>query len=165
MPMRKVLTVLGAVTLTIAMACAVLAATSTEGSHDYTINHQNFTWRSSDVSTSKTKFHQLRLNPSVPGASQFIIARGPISATFSGTFQGGPASLVVKDGTHRFHPGAALFGKGSSSYTFVTGGRRRPGCHYITVSWRSTTGRPVTLTNADLVVTYHHKTSTAVTTC
>ncbi|MEA2462247.1 MAG: hypothetical protein QOH90_2424 [Actinomycetota bacterium] len=163
--MKKILLMAGAAGLTIVMAVAVLAASNSEGGHDYTINHQSFRWRTSNATTSDTDFNQLKLNPSVPGAAQFIVARGPISATFSGTFKGGAVDVIVKDGTHRFQPGVAHFGKGSSSYTFVTGGRRKSGCHYITVQWRSRAGQQVTLTGADLVVDYHHKTGSDVVTC
>lgn len=137
-----------------------LASATSAGSQTYKIDHQQFQWRKDRVATTSTKFHNLKL-ASTPGAAQFIIARGPISAVFSGTFKGGPVEIRVTDVGRKFHPSTALFRPPaeptSFSYSFVSHGSSKSRCHYVGVKWRSVTGAKVTMTSGDLIVTYREK--------
>src|SRR5438105_2489723 len=60
----------------------------------------------------------------VPGLSLEVSNRGPVTATFSGEFSGGPVEIRVQEGKHILAPGAARVDKSvtdSASFTYVAG--------------------------------------------
>jgi hypothetical protein len=158
--MKKLVAIILVIAATGAVAGYSLAAATGAGSQTYKADNQQFQWRKHRITTSSAKFHNLKIASS-PGAAQFIVAKGPISATFSGTFKGGPVQVRVVDLQRNFHPGAATFRPGSEassfSYSFVSHGSAKARCHYVGVEWRALTGAPVTFKSGDLVVDYHQK--------
>lgn len=158
--MKKFLATMLVIAATGAVAGYSLTGATNAGSQTYKVDHQHFQWRRHEVTTTSTKFHNLKIASS-PRAALFIVAKGPIAATFSGTFKGGPVQVRVVDLRHNFHPGAATFRPGSQassfSYSFVSHGSAKAGCHYVGVEWRSPTGARVTFKSGDLVVDYHEK--------
>ena len=117
---------------------------------------QAFVAREEALLTSSTEFSR------ADGLSKRIVARGPITATFSGDFSGAPVELRVSSGGEAFAPGAARFEPlgdlRSFSYVFGTAGQRRGGCVRVAVNWRSPTGEQVTLDQAALALTYRRDT-------
>ena len=136
----------------------IVRAASSNGINTYSIDHQQFQWSKQTRSTSSTHFRALKLS-AAPSASKFIIAKGPISAMFSGKFEGALVDIRVRDGKKVFHPGAVGVDPGVSAFSFVRGGTPKPTFHFETVEWRSPTGATVTLKKGDLIVTFLQKQS------
>ena len=158
--MKKLVATMLVLAATGAAAGYSLTRATGAGTQTYKADNQQFQWRRHRVTTRSTKFHDLKIASS-PSAAQFIVAKGPIAATFSGTFKGGPVQVRVVDLQRNFHPGAATFRPGSEassfSYSFVSHGSAKARCHYVGVEWRSPTGARITFKSGDLVVDYHQK--------
>lgn len=122
---------------------------------------QSASWTTSDVSTSSTRWHDIRALSSVS-----ICSVRQVSATLSVTLRGAPGRFrVVIDGATGvpMRPGAAQFvpvGEESFSYTFVKGTApfEDDDTHVFEVQWRSPTGNRVTLTSGDLNLLYQQGT-------
>ena len=155
--MRKLLLLAACAALATTAPFAVLAA---DGRLSSGLDLQASSWTTSDVSTSSTRWHEIR---ALSGLS--ICSRGQVSAIVSATLRGSPARFrVVIDGTSAaMRPGAAQFmpaGEESFSYTFVktTAAVEDDDTHVFDVQWRSPTGNRVTLTSGDLNLLYQQGT-------
>jgi hypothetical protein len=89
-----------------------------------------------------------------------VIAKGPVSLTFSGTFSGGPVQVRAVDNGQVLRPGPARFdpvaGDSSRSFSFVGPGRATATCRYIVINWRAMDpARSVTLKRGDFILTYN----------
>lgn len=147
---------------------AAAAGRPTNGVAYYRIDRQAYRWRSSPLTASSESWKALDLVGAVPdpddtgqggGDPMVLIAKGPLSVTFSGTFAGGPVRVRVRVDNRVMRPGAARFDParddGSRSFTFVSPGRAAATCHYIYLDWRAVDeSKPPTLRRGTFVVTY-----------
>jgi hypothetical protein len=149
--MRKGIIVAAAVTVLVAVPLVVMAATGGAGSR---LDHQRFTWRTGDLTTTSKTLRN------VPGLNMLVCARGAVSAHVSVTAEGAPFALTVRmDDGPQLRPGTVQFAGGrndSTAYTWVrgVGPFEANDNHAFAVQWKSVTGGPVTLHKATFDLLY-----------
>jgi hypothetical protein len=149
--MRKGIIVVAVAAALVAVPLVVMAATGGTGSR---LDHQRFTWRMGDITTTSTTLHN------VPGLSMLVCARGAVSANVSVTAEGGAFALTVRmDDGPQLRPGPVPFAPShgvSTAYTWVrgVGPFEASDNHAFAVQWKSMTGAPVTLHKATFDLLY-----------
>lgn len=147
-----------AIALALAGGSAAIALAGASGSGsgeaDGGLDRQRIAW-AKHASTTSTAY----TTALAPGGS-VIRARGPITATLSGTFSGSPSEFRIRDGNRIFRPGPVSIDPIHSplaSFTFVSRGSRRSRCHTIRAEWRSPTGGESALEGVTLSLMYNHQ--------
>jgi hypothetical protein len=125
----------------------VLAASGGGGGR---LDHQRFTFRTGDITTTSTTLHE------VPGLGTVVCARGAVTAAVSVTAEGASFAMTVRvDDGPMLHPGVVRFAGGrndSTAYSWVrgVGPFEANDNHAFSVQWKSVTGGPVTIHKATL---------------
>lgn len=137
----------------LAGSLTALAVTGTTSSH---LDSQAAKWTTTTATTSSTTFH------TIPGLSGLnVCALHQVTATLSAELAGAPAAFQVQvDSGATMHPGTIRFLPAalhdSASFTFVqsVGTFEANDHHVFDVSWRSPSGKAVTLERGTLVLQY-----------
>jgi hypothetical protein len=124
-----------------------------------TTSRQTVEWKlTTDHSSSR---HWTYIDLSAPGNALEgfdVRSAGLLTATVSANISGAPVQIRLLDREKVEHPASAAFAPSTDntafSFTFAGTGAKKACGHLLRLQWRSDTGKPATLTNGDLIVTY-----------